>query len=200
VSESELAHAQSHIESVRFAEYLACLTALERSDLRDLCGGGCNREALCEGRWEDVCVAKDAATSPGSDAAQRAPADHIRALWQVERIHRNAEEVEDAQGYDFNPQELHRLFRAGTEAARQRCIQLAGMLGIPPRDKREDPTVRANLMKMCGARLPAELCQGSLRHEPGKRLELRNCGGPLPQRCTAVCDGASVQTENCPEE
>jgi len=77
---------------------------------------GCEAEALCAGAWNDVCDAEDD-PRPKSSFAMRT-------------IFRNALDVDGSFGYSFDPAQLRRLFDAGAEAMRQRCVEVAALVGI----------------------------------------------------------------------
>ena len=194
VSEAELAHAERHVESLRFAEYHACIESLTP----EMCGAGCDPQALCEGRFHDVCGEHLPPQPDDKKKPVPTPDQRIESSWQVERIFRNADEIDGAYGYNFDPRDLRRLFRAGAEAARQRCIAIAKVLGIPPEGKARTPEITRNLMRHCNARLgkPHQVCGKSEVRAAGERIPLRSCGDPPPLRCQPVCEGAPIP-EDC---
>ena len=130
VTESELQHAERHVESVRLAEIEACQTSQMTSDAcaKD---GRCIRE-FCEADWTAVCDA-----SGGRDrkleslSAFDLTRERLAFLWGTRSFFRNETEVEGLHGYDFDPVKQRRLFLAGAEAARLRCAEIATLLGIP---------------------------------------------------------------------
>ncbi len=205
VSEMELDHAQRRAESVRYSEYDACRLALENHP--EMCLPPCDPEALCEGRWEDACkLAAPEAAAPDPEGKvvederpkrQASPEERIRPLWDVERIFRNTEEIEGLHGYDFNPDDMRRLFRGGAESTRQRCVQIAGKLGIPAPGVPLTPAIVATLMRFCNTRLapPEQLCQGFRPSSDDEIIPLRSCDERAPVNDFTVCTGAPAEAQ-----
>jgi predicted acylesterase/phospholipase RssA len=205
VTEGEMGHAQRQVESIRFAEMLACEGMLYRGGeasrapmLRQLCEPPCRRHALCETRWtkEELCRPKQTESSAPSpsprpssrdeDDAQslRPPVEHIASVWRMKGIFRDQEHVAETHGYDFNAPDQRRLFRAGAEAARLRCTEIADLLGIDY----SPPNQRKKLAAWCSPvlRPVAEICGKMPPSTPG----LRRCDSPsrsVDHRADAAC-------------
>jgi predicted acylesterase/phospholipase RssA len=173
ITEGELAHAKRRVESVRLAEAIQCRDMLWRnrpSEQRDLdftalCpkGGDCNRAALCAARYRpsELCAEgdDDADDDPSpamttKTSGHLAPRLQIRRLWNMVGIFRDERTVDAVHGYDFNPDDQRRLFLAGAEAARRRCIEIGELLGIDTSDR----DLRASLVGWCTRALPQEAC------------------------------------------
>jgi predicted acylesterase/phospholipase RssA len=206
LSEVELAHAQRHAESVRLEEINACHRALAAD--RRLCpaASGCDADAFCSGAvlhdevaWAKACkVRPDPGDPPpppgggpgvdveaGQEALTRTVAERVEPFWRVQGIFRPEGKVEGLNGYDFDPPELDRLFRAGADAARQRCVDIAKLLGLVDRRGAEDRATRARLVAWCSPSVPkAELlCVDPATKQPlhgEASAELRHCGQPPP--------------------
>jgi len=130
VTESELQHAERHVESVRLAEIDACQTD---PTTREACAKDdrCIRE-FCEADWTAVCDARGARDRKlESLSAFDLTQQRLAFLWGTRSFFRNETEVEGLHGYDFDPIKQRRLFLAGAEAARLRCAEIATLLGIP---------------------------------------------------------------------
>jgi predicted acylesterase/phospholipase RssA len=177
VAETDIAGALRRVESVRFAEFQACLQAVTHFGLG--CGrGGCDALRLCEARFEQVCsheaVHQNAEPHVDERHLSVRVRDRIHALWQSEMIFRNAGEVDAAHGYSFDPEDLRRLFRAGAEAGRQRCIHIAMLLGIVDPSSEPSQSLRDGLMGHCNQRLADDLC-GRGGRASGEDVAIRDC-------------------------
>ena len=164
VTESELAHANRHVESIRLAEVEACRRLL-LANRRELCpdrigdGSACDYD-VCLGTaasWAGACSRKPG--RPGTPAPEPAPPEptsqRVAPFWRVTGVFRDEREVDALNGYDFDPPALRRLFRAGAETARQRCLDVAVLLGIVP-EGRIAPATRQRLFAWCGSQADAK--------------------------------------------
>jgi predicted acylesterase/phospholipase RssA len=177
VTESEIQHAERHVESVRLAEMDNC----KGSEVTKSACSGDDRcvTAFCQSDWDEVCE------PPGTDGIRRrgSPLDlsgqRLASLWQTRSFFRNEEKVEALHGYNFDPIKQRQLFLAGAEDARVRCIEIADLLGIPTKKLGKE------LVGWCAPNLPGDkaLC-------PDQALaanDLRACGAPSNPASTAVC-------------
>jgi predicted acylesterase/phospholipase RssA len=184
VTESEVQHAERHVESVRLAEIDACASS---PDAKMACLGSpaaadCE-SAFCRGDWASVCSAhppapdKKPMTSTFDLTDQR-----IASLWGTRSFFRNETEVQGLHAYDFDSAAERRLFQAGAEAARVRCAEIARLLDFPI-----DRIGAKTLTKWCTPDLkaPGPLCSSlGLTSSTG----LRNCSTPQPAPAsTAGC-------------
>jgi predicted acylesterase/phospholipase RssA len=189
VTESELQHAQRWVESVRFAELQECgrrLTAPAPDESQPTCtSGGCKVSAMCEGRWQEACSSTKAAED------RRSLETRIEKLWRVEKFFRNETEAPRAAGYDFRPAEQRRLFQAGAEAARQRCLHLAELLGLIDSAHDVRDPLRCKLVRACSRPLPPKnTCDplfGDDRPDSDD-IEVRECGEPPAYLSRACAD------------
>lgn len=189
VTESELGHAQRWIESVRLSEIDLCeeraLTVCDAAD-------GCDVAALCEGRWDAVCEPASESTlqetASAAESVRERRADRIESLWRMTAFYRDEVETEASHGYAFG-RRIHRsLFRAGADAARVRCLEIARVIGIVPDEGKVDAALRRNLVAWCSAPLPDEesLCGAPPRDCHGDFCE---CSDPAVGR-RAVLPGS----------
>jgi predicted acylesterase/phospholipase RssA len=188
VTESEIAHAERHVESVRLAEVDSC-----RNELRSVAPSpfdgddddddAVRAQAFCESNWDDACAPpprsgaerpRRFSKTPGS--AFDLTGETLQWLWGTRSFFRNEVEVEGLHGYSFDTGKTRQLFLAGAEAARERCPEIAALLGIPTAMVRAD-----------GALFPA--CARPLAHACANHnaSELRSCTGPRPVTFTGVC-------------
>jgi len=189
VTESELAHAQHWVESVRFAELQECTRRLRTprpGESQPTCTeSGCSPSAICEGRYAQAC------TGDAARGDERSMETRIEKLWRVDKIFRNETEVARSAGYDFRPAELRRLFQAGAEAARQRCLNLAELLGLIESAQDVAPALRCKLIAACSRPLPPRsTCDplfGDDKPDPDD-IEVRECGEPPPYLDNACKD------------
>ena len=228
VSESELAHARRHAESIRFAEVAACEERLSTD--RTLCPTdlGCDVRRICKTReWAAPCslppplvplpappapepesppppapeVADAPREEPRLEAQAQAqalrgppqilgPADpknlsvFVEPFWQVQGIFRNEDRIDAISGYRFEPAELRRVFRAGAEAARLRCVDIAQLLGL-------DPALEPNLVRWCSPDLPPHAAVCGKMARPAQ--ELRSCTEPPPDYLDACTQAPAPQ-------
>jgi predicted acylesterase/phospholipase RssA len=197
VAERDVPFAQQYVESVRLAEIDEC-----KAQLGGLPGAPspcpeatCSAEALCEADWSSVChppVAAGPTTAPPPPPRLDETRDRVRHLFRLTSIFRDEAAVPGLHGYDFEPAELRRLFRAGVDAARVRCLELALTLGLPA----DDPRMKERLVRWCMPDLdPSDaLCQGApvVRPVPGTGIQTcaatpatypdTDCGPGAPQR------------------
>src|SRR6185369_9152331 len=114
-------------------------------------------------------------------ANQRAPApaagsrtyDRVQHLWKLTSIFRDEIAVEGLHGYNFDPVELRRLFFAGAEVARVRCLEIARTLGLPV----SAPGMRAKITAWCAPELPdaATLCAGVQSTDHAQQDKITTC-------------------------
>jgi predicted acylesterase/phospholipase RssA len=180
VLESEIDWAPRLAESRRLAEYTECKIEYDSAPATFCPEGGCDPVALCSGDWRRVCTAP--ARSDGLEAT-RSAADLLSPIWQTTAIYRDERRVPGLPGYLFRRTDQRKLFLAGAEEARQRCFELAGLLGLPV----AGVDWRRKLLSWCSPTPePLEtLCDGSPPDEG-----LRSCSqvlAPLPHP-TAQCD------------
>lgn len=143
-------------------------------------------------------AAPSEAGEPRSVDAPRAPsrsrgieesglAPIVDPYWRVMGIFRNESMIDGLNGYDFDPAELRRLFRAGAEQTRLHCFDVARLVGIYPPGPPQ-PELEKKLLAWCSPALPAHqaLC-GEVAHVEGFRkcsedppAELDACGPPPP--------------------
>jgi predicted acylesterase/phospholipase RssA len=186
VLESEIDWAPRLAESRRLSEFTQCRLTYERSSAKLCPEGGCDPVALCSGRWSQVCSTKgesDAARGP-DEAAPKQPAstdslalaanahDLLAPLWRTTAIYRDERRVPGLPGYLFRRADQRKLFLAGAEEARQRCFEIAGLLGLPA----TDPAWRQKLVRWCSPTLEPldQLCLTP----PSETL--RSCSEPPP--------------------
>src|SRR6185503_1140708 len=88
--------------------------------------------------------------------------DRLHRFWRMTSFFRDELSVAPSRGYAFERGPHRSLFHAGAEAARVRCLELALTLGVIPRDRKLDPTLRRKLVDWCSEPLPSEaaLCHG----------------------------------------
>ncbi|HVW25685.1 MAG TPA: patatin-like phospholipase family protein [Polyangiaceae bacterium] len=169
VTESEIAHAERQVESVRLAEMYNC----EHSDaVSSACANDARCvTAFCESRWSDVCGG-GAAKAPKHDSNPLDLSDQrLASLWQTRSFFRDEDRIEPLHGYDFDPTKQRQLFQAGADAARLRCGEIATLLGMP-----ED-----HVATWCAPVLAQ--CKDDGTHAS----TLRTCDAPPPAASTEVC-------------
>jgi predicted acylesterase/phospholipase RssA len=197
VIESDLAQSQSYVQSVRLSEKDVCLDELAGPSFAALCRSedGCDPNALCSGRWDEVCAAAPgSAQSTGQDniGTQRMTqtlAERLDPVWRMVAIFRDERRVEPLHGYTFNPKEQRRLFLAGAETARISCMRIAKLLGLTvPED--ETAPLRKKLAAWCAPELAADVCGAPVSDQPPPGL--KDCQAdeqmaPLPAALTREC-------------
>lgn len=179
VLESEIDWAPRLAESRRLAEFTECRLEYD-AHASSLCpDGACNAVALCSGDWANVC-AKPAAKD--SLAATRSAADLLSPIWRTTSIYRSDDRVPGLPGYLFRRPDQRKLFLAGAEEARQRCLEITSLLGLPVAVP-GDPGWRSKLLSWCSPTPePLEqLCAGSPESE-----SLRRCSTPPPAVASPV--------------
>jgi predicted acylesterase/phospholipase RssA len=176
VTESEVQHAERHVESVRLAEIDACKASPDasRACQSSKSPGDC-LTAFCQGNWAAVCTAEP---PPPEKKPMKSTFDltdqRIASLWGTRSFFRNETEVQGLHAYDFDSTSERRLFLAGAEAARVRCWEIARLLDFPI-----DRIGAKTLTKWCTPQLqnPGPLCSSlGLTSRKG----LRNCSTPPP--------------------
>jgi predicted acylesterase/phospholipase RssA len=169
VTESEIAHAESHVESIRLAEMYNCETT---ESVRSVCANSAACvNAFCENRWSDVCGQPAGAPVKRAFSPLDLSGQRLTALWQTRSFFRDEEKVEPLHGYDFDPVKQRQLFQAGADAARIRCVEIASLLGMPT----------ANIASWCAPSLAQ--CKG----DPSQATTLRICDAPPGPSSTEVC-------------
>src|SRR6185437_1483098 len=160
VTETEIDYAQRLAESMRLAEIDACTSALDTPEGREACDDApksgepfCNRFNVCHDDLQNACTFVD-----GADyEKQRAAADksslsrRLEPFWKMATIFLDETNVDGLAGYDFRPSALRNLFRAGAEAARVRCLDIAGLLGILPTGRAPTAAELRDVNRWCNA-------------------------------------------------
>jgi predicted acylesterase/phospholipase RssA len=169
VTESEIAHAESHVESVRLAEMYNC----EHTDsVSSVCGNDPDCvTALCENRWSDVCGRPPGAPVKRAFSPLDLSGQRLTAVWQTRSFFRDEEKIEPLHGYNFDPAKQRQLFQAGADAARIRCVEIGSLLGMPT----------ANIAGWCAPSL------AQCKSTPSVGTDLRECGPPPGPSDTKVC-------------
>jgi predicted acylesterase/phospholipase RssA len=179
VTESEIQHAERHVESVRLAEIDTCMAS---KPVREACADndGCMR-AFCEADWPAVCDPQHKrSVQVQAPSAYDLTDARLASLWSTRSFFRNETEVAGLHGYDFDPVQQRRLFLAGAEAARLRCSQIATLLGIPV------DVVGPKLVDWCSPVLKPKdsLCKNL---STPSSTSLRQCGSPPPAASMESC-------------
>jgi hypothetical protein len=188
VMETEIDYSQRLAESVRLAEINACMSALDPQGdptVRAICDQKpgardqpfCSRWNICHGDLASACTfasAEDFAKKRDEDTKASA-ARRLEPFWKMTAIFVDQENVDGLAGYNFRPSSLRRLFRAGTEAARVRCVDIASLLGILPSDRKWTSGEIEDVNRWCNARMEdvPTTCKGRL--PPDGDFEVRAC-------------------------
>lgn len=176
VLESEIDWAPRLAEGRRLAEFIEC--QIEVGKTPSLCRPGeCDSVKLCSGDWEGVCSkeTRHGAAEPNDAnkllAAAQNARDLLAPVWRTTSIYRDERRVPGLPGYLFRRADQRKLFLAGAEDARQRCLEIAQILGI------DRAAAREKLIEWCTPKLKplTELCGGEPPDE-----QLRSCSEPLP--------------------
>jgi hypothetical protein len=176
VLESEIDWAPRLAEGRRLTEFIEC--QIEVAKTPSLCRPSeCDSVKLCSGDWEDVCSkeTRHGAAPPNDAGTLLAAAQNARDLlapvWRTTSIYRDERRVPGLPGYLFRRADQRKLFLAGAEDARQRCLEIAEVLGV------EHAVSREKLVAWCAPKLKplTELCGGEAPDE-----QLRSCSEPLP--------------------
>jgi predicted acylesterase/phospholipase RssA len=181
VTESEIQHAERHVESVRLAELDACSEDVEvqaackkTKSLADC------ETAFCQADWPSLCAAAPPAQKPMQTTLDLTN-HRLASLWATRSFFRNETEVSALHGYDFNSAEERRLFLAGAEAARVRCTDIAELLDLPV-DK-----LGPKLASWCAPPLKAEAdLRKTLDLQPPSQGQ-RDCKTPANVASTQAC-------------
>jgi predicted acylesterase/phospholipase RssA len=201
VKETEIQYAQRLAESMRLAEIDACMNALApEGPLVAICDGRvektpnpfCSRWNICHGDFANACT-----YLPGKDYAavrdqeiKHSMAVQLEPFWSMTSIFIDKSSVDGLPGYDFSPGALRRLFRAGAEAARVRCIDLATLLGILPEHDYATPEQLRDVNLWCSGAMQDvnTTCAGHV--EADAPFALRDCDKPAPDlnACPATED------------
>lgn len=175
VTESEVQHAERHVESVRLAEIDACKASpdVARGCLGSKSPSDCVT-AFCQGDWAAVCGTEPPPEKKPMKSTFDLTDQRIASLWGTRSFFRNEIEVQGLHAYDFDSTSERRLFLAGAEAARVRCAEIARLLDFPI-----DKIGAKALTKWCTPDLRAA---GPLCSSLGltSRQGLRNCTTPPP--------------------
>jgi len=195
VMETELEYAQRLAESLRQDEIDTCSSALEPPQGKKRCDTalGCDPWKVCHAEYDDVCnltedwdvhEAKERRKSAKLTLQQR-----LIPFWQMESIFMDQSSVDGLAGYDFNPSDLRRLFRAGAETVRMRCPDIAHLLGLVPPERAANASELARINEYCAARMPPQndLCPAQSANAPAGFV-LRNCKTPPPKELEACKD------------
>jgi hypothetical protein len=186
VLESEIEWAPRMAEGRRLAEFIEC-SAEYVDKAAALCPDGhCNPVALCSGKWAEVCTAGTQKPDELIHALRHA-SDVVSPLWRTTSIYRDESRVPGLPGYLLKRAEQRKLFLAGAEEARERCFELAVLLGLPLEVK-EDPAWHRKLLKWCAPQpTPLKVLCGDEEEDQTPR----SCDDPLPPlpRPAAVCTG-----------
>lgn len=174
--ENEVEYAQRVVEDARQNEIASCTGAL--ADAPQLCDSSvCSKWNVCHDELARACEpeAKDAhKTEADETLAQRCD-----PFWRMVSIFVDNSNVDSLSGYNFQPSELRRLFRAGAEAARVRCLDLSRLLGILP-DGAATSAQIANVNEWCAATmLPASSLCAPDTPKPATTFVARPCLDPL---------------------
>lgn len=196
VIETDLAQSQSFVQSVRLAETELCLDELLGSSFGELCRpeDGCNPNALCSGRWNEVCEDSSTVADEDAEPAPENPvritetlAERLDPVWRMVAIFRNERRVEPLHGYTFDRKEQRRLFLAGAETTRVACMRIAKLLGLPVPEADSAP-LRKRIAAWCTPALNGDLCGSSSNSAPA--IGLKNCEPlepPPPPELTRQC-------------
>lgn len=179
VTETEIEYAQRLVESARQCEIMSCMGALD--DNPKLCDAkDCSPWNVCHDDLAHACQSEPKTVSDKrKEEDQQTLSQRLAPLWKMESIFVDNSSVDGLSGYNFQPSELRRLFRAGAEAARVRCLDLSRLLGILP-EKGATATELANVNKWCAASMPdaPTLC-GTDVPKPSATFVARACMDPL---------------------
>ncbi|MBW2458311.1 MAG: patatin-like phospholipase family protein [Deltaproteobacteria bacterium] len=124
-----------------------------------------------------------------------APRVQLRRVWKLMGVFRDERAVGAVHGYDFNPRDQRRLFLAGADAARRRCLELARLLGIP-HDGQEQ---RRELVRWCTPSLPRGACSCYARHRPPPPENGYRVCGDDPSPAARIIECCSTGVDRCPE-
>jgi predicted acylesterase/phospholipase RssA len=201
VKETEIQYAQRLAESMRLAEIDACMNALAPDGPPGaICDGRvekspnpfCSRWNICHGDFAHACTyepAKDYAAARDQEI-KHSMAVRLEPFWSMASIFTDEGSVDGLPGYDFSPGALRRLFRAGAEAARVRCLDLATLLGIlSEHDYATAEQLRDVNLWCSGAMQDVNTtCAGHV--EADAPFALRDCDKPAPDlnACPATED------------
>jgi predicted acylesterase/phospholipase RssA len=196
VMETELEYSRRVAESARQCEIESCMEALDGDGSRlcdpDVHDGACNRWNVCHGNYAEACtpLTQQMLDALRKEHDQQTLAQRLEPFWKMESIFVDRTNVDDLSGYDFRPSELRRLFRAGAEAARVRCLDIARLLGILP--EHEQPTQKqlAQVNQWCAARMADDKTTCADATGQNKDFVMRACGTKLPNYLDS-CAGES---------
>ncbi len=182
VLESEIDWAPRLAESRRLSEFTECRLEYDGNASKLCPDGACNPVALCSGDFGHVCVPAGEADQL---AATRSAADLLSPIWRTTSIYRSDERVPGLPGYLFRRADQRKLFLAGAEEARQRCLEITSLLGLPATVP-EDPTWRKKLLAWCSP--TPEPIESLCRNIPESET-LRSCSQHPPPAVapTAEC-------------
>lgn len=209
VTETELEYSRRLAESERQSEIEACMNALyldsssadaaAKKEAARICDGSekatpfCSRWNICHGDYAHACtyVSEDDFKKKRDEDSSLSLALRIQPFWKMEGIFVDQSDVQGLNGYDFNPSDLRRLFRAGAEAARVRCLDLATLLGILPEDQPASKEMIKNVNQWCAAKMNDTLTTCGWQPENGGSFTVRACGKPIDP-------GAAARLNACP--
>ncbi|HKP62893.1 MAG TPA: patatin-like phospholipase family protein [Polyangiales bacterium] len=147
VLESEIDWAPRLAEGRRFAEFIECSSEYAQQ-AQTLCPDDkCDPVALCSGDWSKVCIDQPRSSAAAFEAMRNA-SDLLAPVWRTTSIYRDEARVPGLPGYLLQRSEQRKLFLAGAEEARQRCFEIAALLGLPA-EVEGDPDWRRKLLRWC---------------------------------------------------
>ncbi len=191
VKETEIQYAQRLAESMRLAEIDACMNALAPvgDAVSPICEGRvdknpspfCSRWNICHGDFAHACTYENAKAYEALQAEEIKHAASVRLepFWAMDTIFVDETSVDGLSGYDFRPSALRRLFRAGAEAARVRCLDLATLLGILPEHEQATPEQLRYVNIWCSAAMQNAPATCGHPPEPDAPFALRECNTPI---------------------
>jgi predicted acylesterase/phospholipase RssA len=184
VLESEIDWAPRLAEGRRLSEFIECSSEYAEK-LEALCPDhDCDPVALCSGDWSKVC-GREPPSAIAALARLRNTSDLLAPVWRTTSIYRDEARVPGLPGYLLQRSEQRKLFLAGAEEARERCFEIASLLGLPL-ELKDQPNWRRKLLEWCS---PTPTPLGSLCKEK-ENQEARFCGSrlpPLEDVLTATC-------------
>jgi predicted acylesterase/phospholipase RssA len=181
VTESEIQHAERHVESVRLAEIDLCD---DDSDIKSACRGAKSpadcETAFCQGDWSSLCAAEPPKKKELPNTLDLTN-HRLASLWGTRSFFRNETEVSSLHGYDFDSTQERRLFLAGAEAARVRCAEIAQLLDFPTEK------LGPKLASWCAPALkPEAVLRANLKLPPPSTGQ-RDCKVPAKVAPTDAC-------------
>jgi hypothetical protein len=169
-------------ESMRLAEIGACMSALDTPPGKSVCPPtSCSRWNICHGDLAHACAAtRDTDLERRRAASDRSSLAHrLEPFWKMDTIFLDQSNVDGLSGYDFHPSALRSLFRAGAEAARVRCLDIAALIGVLKSDPPPTAADIKNVNQWCSAKM-ADVPTTCPKHLPSYApFTVRACGTPI---------------------